>query len=591
MTHLFVTRKLTLAMLSLAACGLAYAQASCIEGETIYLEPKIVSTAELLRMAQSPETRATCTPCQLPNPNFPPQPNVPAIQSPFALGPFAFWPTTTTANSAAVPPQTVGLTFVAGNQGINPDIQGTPPDPMGVIGPDQFVMTLNQGLVSFDRQGNRDGILDVNPATFLNLDGDFAQLIATSDPRIRYDKFTDRFFYIILSRGLGAPVFWGFSIAVSDSGVLSESTMWKVVNIYVAGNVPDSQGCPGDQGSGPNGVNFDYPSLGIDKHALYIAADQFYNFGSSVYQTAYVVQKESLLGDGPAIATAFRGISGPHFNIPSPAVQGVDNFDDNPEFGYFVSTALPNLGELYLWRVINPGSTKPSLTPLIPVYVINTGDAAPNGLPANYPGNTWGTNLALLQCLDGRLMMAHIRNNQLYTTHGFPVDINGVGSNLPVNGGTADRQGCRWYQIDVSGTATSTPTLMQAGTIWDSTTVLGANADFYYFPAIMTNKRGDLTLCATVSGTNTPTSAFFAGRLASDPLGQLRIGASLAQRTYAQGGGIYTRAFGTAGGQRWGDYSYTSLDPADDMTMWTIQEIATDGLETMVVARLDAPAI
>ena len=29
---------------------------------------------------------------------------------------------------------------------------------------------------------------------------------------------------------------------------------------------------------------------------------------------------------------------------------------------------------------------------------------------------------------------------------------------------------------------------------------------------------------------------------------------------------------GGASGRRWGDYSYTSLDPEDDMTMWTIQE-------------------
>ena len=29
---------------------------------------------------------------------------------------------------------------------------------------------------------------------------------------------------------------------------------------------------------------------------------------------------------------------------------------------------------------------------------------------------------------------------------------------------------------------------------------------------------------------------------------------------------------GGAEGRRWGDYSYTSLDPSDDMSIWTIQE-------------------
>ncbi len=38
-------------------------------------------------------------------------------------------------------------------------------------------------------------------------------------------------------------------------------------------------------------------------------------------------------------------------------------------------------------------------------------------------------------------------------------------------------------------------------------------------------------------------------------------------------------------GRRWGDYSYTSLDPIDDMTMWTIEEFcdATDSWGVRVV--------
>src|SRR5207302_5079097 len=42
---------------------------------------------------------------------------------------------------------------------------------------------------------------------------------------------------------------------------------------------------------------------------------------------------------------------------------------------------------------------------------------------------------------------------------------------------------------------------------------------------------------------------------------------------------------------RWGDYSFTSVDPSDDMTMWTIQEFC-DGSNTygLEVAKLIAPA-
>src|SRR5207249_3998022 len=47
---------------------------------------------------------------------------------------------------------------------------------------------------------------------------------------------------------------------------------------------------------------------------------------------------------------------------------------------------------------------------------------------------------------------------------------------------------------------------------------------------------------------------------------------------------------GSSRGRRWGDFSYTSLDPSDDMTIWTIQEFcdATDSYGVQVV-RLLAP--
>jgi len=47
---------------------------------------------------------------------------------------------------------------------------------------------------------------------------------------------------------------------------------------------------------------------------------------------------------------------------------------------------------------------------------------------------------------------------------------------------------------------------------------------------------------------------------------------------------------GSSTGRRWGDYSFTSLDPSDDMTIWTVQEFcnATDSYGVRVV-RLLAP--
>ncbi len=50
---------------------------------------------------------------------------------------------------------------------------------------------------------------------------------------------------------------------------------------------------------------------------------------------------------------------------------------------------------------------------------------------------------------------------------------------------------------------------------------------------------------------------------------------------------------GGSGGRRWGDYSYTSLDPNDDMTMWTAQEFcdATNSWGVRVVQLLAPPPV
>src|SRR5207245_3485167 len=57
------------------------------------------------------------------------------------------------------------------------------------------------------------------------------------------------------------------------------------------------------------------------------------------------------------------------------------------------------------------------------------------------------------------------------------------------------------------------------------------------------------------------------GRLAGDPLGTMGIFSVFQNSTSnAYDDGVPRPA------NRWGDYTYTSLDPCDDMSMWTTQE-------------------
>lgn len=518
--------------------------------------------------------------------------------------PGAFYPDPNVSNLLQAPPQTVGLTFVAGKQGLNPGFQGSPPDTNGVKGPTQFVMCDNNGAASFTSEGKRDGVLDLEVNSLFNADGDFSIFNNNSDARIRYDAHSDRYYGIFLNpdrRTGSTQLNFGFSLAISDSGVLTDDTKWTVVNIFNADVIPDANGCPGDQDT-----FYDFPNMGIDKDAVYVGMAIF---GASEdlqavaeedgpYNSAslFVFQKSSLLSDGPAVINVFRDVLG---SVPvddysaHTTIQPAMNFDSDSKYGYVIGTNPYMFGSLVFFRVLDPGSESPSITPLMPIDVLTTACAdftSPIGYPP-FQGNLYG-DVGLIESFDERLQMAHVINNQIYAAHNIQVDATGVAN---ING---DRVAARWYQLDLTGDsqgkgkkkekATTVPALVQAGTLFDPSP---RNPLFYSFSAIMSNKRGDISLCGTVSGVNLPPCAFYTGRLNSDPLGALRIGAN-PPSVYATGSLTYTRGLNTAGpglGQRWGDMTYTSLDPVDRMTMWTIQEIITDGVETKVVAKLVAP--
>ncbi|HWH68357.1 MAG TPA: hypothetical protein VNT26_03190, partial [Candidatus Sulfotelmatobacter sp.] len=99
--------------------------------------------------------------------------------------------------------------------------------------------------------------------------------------------------------------------------------------------------------------------------------------------------------------------------------------------------------------------------------------------------------------------------------------------------------------------------------------------------------QGHVALGFSVAGANEFINAGTASRLANDPLGALRV-----PTLYTASSTAYNPAGDPGGsrGRRWGDYSFTSLDPGDDMTMWTIQEFcsATDTYGVRVV-KLPAP--
>ena len=411
------------------------------------------------------------------------------------------------------------------------DTGAYPPDTMGAVGPAQFIVAVNGRIRTFDKTtGLADGVLNSSMDSFFNsVMTSPANNNFTSDPRIRYDRLSGRWFVLIID----VPGQTGTSpnrvlLAVSSSSVITAGTMWSFYFFQHDLVSP----------TGDTGEFADYPSLGIDANALYIGVNVFTSGGSFDNTTAFVVKKSSLLAGEPMVVTAFRrlisGVTGPY------TPQGVDNFDPNATEGYLIGIDYSSSTRLRLRRVSNPGGT-PTISGNISVTVSSF--AGPLVVPSS------GTS-SNLDGLDQRLLAAHFRNGSLWTSQNVGVNSSGGTS-------ATTRNGVRWYKI--GGIPTSqTPTVQQSGTIFDSS----STNIFYWMGTVMVSGQGHAVAGFSASSPSQFVGAAVAGRLTNATAGT--FGAPI---IYSAGAAAYSPPY-----NRWGDYSYTSLDPNDDMTMWTIQE-------------------
>src|SRR5690349_13775835 len=146
------------------------------------------------------------------------------------------------------------------------DTGAFPPDTMGAVGPTQFIAFENGRIRSYTKAGVADGVINADPDVF------FASVMTpvagavlfnfTSDPQVRYDRFTARWILLMIdvpctnaTCTTTAPN--RLLMAVSDAasaGTISGSTVWTLSQLQADS---DTNSCA-------------YPSLGVDVNALYI---------------------------------------------------------------------------------------------------------------------------------------------------------------------------------------------------------------------------------------------------------------------------------------------------------------------------------
>jgi len=536
------------------------------------------TTAELMQ-AQATAPLAAAKPMQMERENSEPdyRPQDPNAKLVAATGSPAKANRVATANVFINAPQTVALNF---NSVTAPtETSRFPPDTMGTVGPAQFMLAINGRLKTFNKTtGVADGALNVDPDVF------FASVMTTvappgsnftTDPQIRYDRLSGRWILIMIDLPSSSPSAFGdlpnrLLIAVSDAasaGVISGSTVWTLYFVQ-----QDTVG-----GGPSNGEFLDYCSLGVDNNALYVGGVMYDAVGGNLKNTAgFVIRKSSVLSGGPVVTTAFRNLIGGGDGPNAP--RGVDNYDPASNEGYFIGISNASLGRLIIRRISTPGGV-PTISANIPLTV----NATSNPINVDHLGDANGAS-GDLDTLKDRLFAAHIRNGRLWTAHANAVTSTGVSSEFDPE----RRNGVRWYELNGvrSSDNGGVPIVVQSGTIFDNASAV-ATARQYWMPSIIVSGQGHAALGFSTAGTPNRIDAATNGRLAGDALGTTQ-----AVTIYTSSSTAYNPPADTGGvnGRRWGDYSFTSLDPLDDMTMWTIQQYcsATDtyGLR---VAKLAAP--
>lgn len=523
-------------------CNVLAQQNSQITGIPTLVQPtKTETTADIMERAKN----FVANKPERPEKEYPDRRNLP--QNPLAK-PVAAFPETNNIIFDTPPTndlaQTPSTTFTGATLA---ETGAFPPDNMGAVGPTQYVVFVNGRLKTFNKTtGVADGVLNADPDAFfasvMTPVGGSVVAVFTSDARVRYDRLSGKWILVIIDVPIDAvgntPVANRVLIAFSNTSTITAGTVWTF-----------------SQFTGEAGKFTDYETIGVDVNAIYIGTNMFTLAGSFTSTNGYVINRTNLLSGGAYTVYSFLGLAvGAGAGPFTP--QGVDNFDFAATEGYFIGVDNATFSTLMMRRVSTPAGV-PTISANISITVSTT--ASPRTVP--HLGNTGGTN-GNLDALDDRLYAAMARGGHLWTTHNIGVNTTGVAT------GTASikRNAARWYDLT---NLTGTPTVSQSGTVFDG--AVQASARDYFIPTIMVSGQNHAALSLTTAGTPFRSDAATIGRWSGDAAGTMQTPPTLTTASSTAYNPLSDPG-DPVSGRRWGDYSYVSLDPLDNMTMWMVNQ-------------------
>ena len=430
-----------------------------------------------------------------------------------------------------------------------------PPDSHGDVGPNHYVEAVNVAFRIFDKTGT-----PLTPVTTYN--SLFAPLVGTpcsgnndGDPFALYDPLADRW----LISDFAFPAFPGTSfyqcIAVSQ-GPNPVTDGWFLYAVQVDPANPVFLG--------------DYPKMAMwdsggspAQNAYFLTMNLFSNGSTFNGVRAYAFDRASMLSGGPANAIGFTvplaGVGDSYSFVAANLRTG-----NSPPTGrneMVLAVDSPASGGVSLTQVHARSFHVDFVTPANSTFGVGANHTPNAEITVDPFVEAWTDTAGFsivpqqgvadrIQTLGDKIMTPVVYQNiggteSLWTSQTTML-------NYP-NGPSA----IRWHQFDVTGG------VFPANAAQQQDFSNGNDGNWRFMPSIAVDASGNTAIGYAISNTNMFPGIRYAGRLATDPPNNLAQG----EGTMFTGTGSQT---GTSG--RWGDYSNTTVDPANGMDFWSVGE-------------------
>jgi hypothetical protein len=343
-------------------------------------------------------------------------------------------------------------------------------------------------------------------------------------PRLAYNTIRDRWVFSAMGYGAGATS----RLLLAASATSNPTGAW---NLYAVDIDPNDD------------VRGQRPHLGFNTSAIVLQVNTYaVSDGTFTGSQVYAFDPGTVFGGSTAIYTLYTPDPATYGGPQVPAITYDDYGSQLFVQMWTGSGNVDGAGYLRLWALgSGPGATLapgPLVGPL-PAWdnYPATVNAAPQSGSANkiYLGNSW-------------MLSVVYRNGAVWTTH--PVF-------LPE--GAPTRSAVQWLEIDPAN-----GDVIQGSRIDDT-----SPQKFYAFPSIAVNSTNDVLIGYSRFSSQQYPSANYSFRDASDAPGTLRD-----DRVLKAGDAPYFKTDIGGTTNFWGHYSATAVDPANDSTLWTVQEYA-----------------